>query len=146
MRTQVRFLSSRRRLRIWHCLKLLHRSQSCSSDLTGSLGTSVWHRYGPKKANIFIFEGNAYGQKSLEEGFGNTEGHLFWWCGVSPAVVLVTWCVIAKTYWELSSQQVLCWALDETCHLLTVRLGRWDTSILTVLLRAGRAITRECSG
>ena len=66
MRMQVRSLTSLGGLRIRYCSKLWHSLQmwlgsgiavavvwanSCSSNSTPSLGTSICHRCGPKKAN-----------------------------------------------------------------------------------------------
>ena len=58
-------------LTIWSCLELWCRSQtwfrsdvavavasSCSSDSTASLGTSICHRWGPKKTLFFKGKGN----------------------------------------------------------------------------------------
>ena len=69
VRMQVQSLASLSGLRIWHCSKLLQRSQmwlgsgiavagSCSSDSTPSWGASVCYRCGCKK-----------GEKKKESGF-----------------------------------------------------------------------------
>ena len=64
MRTWVQSLASLSGLRLWHCHELWYRSQmqlgscvavavaqtnSCSSDWTLTLGTSIYHRCSPKK-------------------------------------------------------------------------------------------------
>ena len=71
MRTQVSFLASFNGLRILYCRELWCRSQrrlrprvavavvqadSCSSDLTPSLGTFICHRCGPKRQKKIFFE------------------------------------------------------------------------------------------
>ena len=69
MKMQARTLASFSRIRIWSCCKLQHRLQMqlgsgvavalvlagpYSSDSTASLGTSVYHRCGPKMTKKII--------------------------------------------------------------------------------------------